>query len=163
MRINIKQCRYCPEKDCEHAFQIRKAVKGINLNLVVSHNCMEYPKLFKAGEQVKIKMYNQVVEEREDEYGEVIGLPEWQEIGEFKGIVEGKRKPITNEQTYNFSHGELIPDKAIIIGKKFFLVKLDVPVRVQRWDKEAHKKIEVEIEYIKKTADKIWRKTQEAK
>lgn len=55
MRLNIKQCTYCPKKeDCEHKKKLQSEAKTILPNIVANHKCKVYDTLYKRGDEVVV-------------------------------------------------------------------------------------------------------------
>lgn len=169
MRLIIRQCKYCPRgKDCSLAFlyraDINTGLSPLMKNIAVTMNCPEYKKLFRGGDRVKVKMYDQVLSNIRPKYGSDYLQPEWECLGDFEGIIVGVTEQanslledIKEEMpSYYKSQYQEVPehDEPFVSRGKFYLVKLDNPIKVQRVTKENCEK-DVTVTYIKKLAKDI--------
>jgi hypothetical protein len=143
VKLSIKLCKYCSLKNtCEFRKDLKNKLSPIEpRNIYVKHDCKLYADQFKPGDRVKIKMYNQVLIEEMQ--------PTWEEIGEFEGVIEGYHSSEYIEVSEERSH------IAVMSGKKFFIVKLDAPIKVTRVLN--NEEITVEITHIRKLPKDIFK------
>lgn len=117
MRINIKQCRFCPIKsDCDHKKNIQSELKGKLIGLHFNHNCTEYKNVVKPGTMVRFAVNDQIFVNQELDLGGgellvVRDMVRWEKQGDFEGIITG--------YVYN----------------NLYEIRLFQPVKVQRLDK----------------------------
>jgi hypothetical protein len=128
MMIYSPLCSYCPKNgNCENkpsSKDVPKKFKG-----TMRFNCAHYKQIYEVGQRVSIEMNTQKIGSRGGSYMEP---PEeymyWESVGEFKGTIHRIPGKYTN---------------------KFYVVKLDVPCKVQRLKDGL---VDVEVKFINKTA-----------
>ncbi len=80
---HIRQCKHCPKNEggkCPHKQMLKENTAGLP-KIHVTHNCTEYPKLFKRGQRVRIETHNRVFVEDEGY--------EWESAGFVTGVILG--------------------------------------------------------------------------